>query len=216
VLRLFADDELLALECIPVGAVVAPANENLAHVRFGREDALTQSGIVDRHVAPAQDVLSFRLDKLLDDLDAVRPRPFGLRHEQHADAVFARFRKIDPDVAANRAQMGVRHLNEDARAVAGQRIGANRAAMGKVLENLQSLIDDPVALAILYVHDTADPARIVFVARVVEPVFPGQPLVSVPCTFDHTSPISPLVFYGIGPTGSVCDLESPDPPGSLK
>ena len=117
--------------------------------------------------------MSFRLDKLFDDTNAIRPRPFGLRHKQHADAVIARLREIDSNVGANGAQMDVRHLNKNARAVAGQRVGADRAAMSKVFQNLQTLIDDPVALPVLYVRNETDPARIVLVARVVEPALLG-------------------------------------------
>ena len=205
-LRLLADDEQFALERVLVGAVVAPANEHLAHERFGRDDALAQSRIFDGHVAPTEDMLSFRLDKLFDDTNAVRPRPFGLRHKHHADAVIARLRKIDPDVAANGAQMGVRHLNENARAVAGQRVGADRATMSEVFQNLQTLIDDPVAFPVLYVRNETDPARIVLVARVVEPLLLGQPLVSVPWRFKHTPPYPPLFYAG---------LDHPDPSAIL-
>ena len=118
-------------------------------------------------------MLPFGLDYLLDDTNAVRARPFGLRHENHADAVLAGFRKFDSDVAANRAQMGVRHLNENARTVAGQRIGADRTPVRQILQNLQSLFDDPVALAVPYVDDETDPAGIVLVARVVKPLLLG-------------------------------------------
>ena len=108
--------------------------------------------------------------------------------------------------------MGVRHLDKNARAVAGQRVGADRAAMRKVLENLQTLIDDPVALAVLDVHNAADPARIVFVARVVEPLLPGQSFVCAGYGIDHVrlyrasfAPVWPsrISFAGIvGPVGS--------------
>ena len=206
----FADHEQLAFEGIPVGAVVAATDEDLAHERFGRQHALAQSGIVDRHVAPAEDVLAFGFDKLLDHPDAGRPRPFGLGHEHHADGVFARFRKRDSDIAAHRAQMGVGHLDENARAVAGQRVGADRAAMRQVLENLQTLVDDPVALAVLDVHDAADPARIVFVARVVEPLLPGQPFVCAGCGIDHVRlcrssfvPVWPSRSSSVGIVGPV-------------
>ena len=173
VLGLFADDEQLALERIPVGAVVAAADEDLANDGFGGNDAFAQPRIVDRHVAPAEHMLSFRLDQPLDDANAIRPRLPGPRQEQHADGIIAGRRNIDSDVAADGAQMGIRHLNEDARPVAGQRIRAHRAAMGKVFEDLQALIDDPVALAVSYVRHEPDPARVVLVARVEEPLLPG-------------------------------------------
>ena len=128
---------------------------------------------------------------MLDDANAVRPRPFGPRQEQHSDGVVARRRNVEPDFAADGAQMGIRRLNEDACPVAGQRVGAHRAAMGKILENLQALIDDPVALAVPDVRHETDPARVMLVARVVEPLLPGQSLVPVPSGFGHGWPYSP-------------------------
>ena len=41
----------------------------------------------------------------------------------------------------------VRDLDEDAGAVAGDRIGADRAAMLEVLENVERVLDDLVRLA---------------------------------------------------------------------
>ena len=196
VLDLLADDEQLALERVPVGAVLAAADEDLAHEGFGGDDALAQPRIVDRHVAPAEHMLAFRPDELFDDTDAVRPRPVVARQEQHADAVIARLGQIDADVGADRAQMGIRHLDQDSRPVARQRVRADRAAVGQVLQNLQALLDDPVALPVPYVDDESDPARIVLVARVVEPLLPGRHLTRVPNGFGHVLPHSPAVYAG--------------------
>ena len=41
----------------------------------------------------------------------------------------------------------MRDLHQDAGAVAGERVGADRAAMLEVLENLQRVLDDLVRLA---------------------------------------------------------------------
>ena len=92
--------------------------------------------------------------------------------------------------------MGIRRLNEDARPVAGQRVGPHRAAMGEIPENLQALINDPVALAVSNVRHETDPARVVLVARVVEALLPGQSLMHVPSRFGHLSPHSPLFHAG--------------------
>ncbi len=56
------------------------------------------------------------------------------------------------------------------RAVAGQRIGADRAAMIQVEQDLQPLLDQIVALVTLDMRDEADAAGVVLVGRVIEPL----------------------------------------------
>ena len=59
-------------------------------------------------------------------------------------------------------------LDQDAGAVAHQLVGADRAAVVEVLEDLQALRDDAVRALALDVGDEADAAGIVFVGRVVQ------------------------------------------------
>jgi hypothetical protein len=59
-------------------------------------------------------------------------------------------------------------LDQDAGAVAHQRVGADRAAMIQVAQDQQALLDDVVALAALDVGDETHAAGIVFVGRVVQ------------------------------------------------
>ena len=59
--------------------------------------------------------------------------PLGVaRHEQHADAVFAGRRQRDAELLRLAGEELVRDLHQDAGAVAGARIGADRAAMLEV------------------------------------------------------------------------------------
>ena len=72
----------------------------------------------------------------------------SLRQEHHADAVLARRRAASTPCCRHLgAEEGVGDLDQDAGAVALQRVGADRAAMGQVLEDLQALLDDGVRLA---------------------------------------------------------------------
>ena len=91
-----------------------------------------------------------------------------LRQEDHADAVLAGRRQLD----ALRRHLGavelVGDLDQDAGAVAHQLVGADRAAVVEVLEDLQALLDDGVGLVALDVGDEADAAGVVFVGRVVQ------------------------------------------------
>ena len=62
----------------------------------------------------------------------------------------------------------MRHLHENAAAVAHHGIGADRAAVGKVFQNREALFDDGVALAVFQIGDEADAAGIFLVGRIVE------------------------------------------------
>jgi hypothetical protein len=59
-------------------------------------------------------------------------------------------------------------LDQDAGAVAHQLVGADRAAVIQVLEDLQPLLDDAVRLLALDMGDEADTAGVVLAARVVQ------------------------------------------------
>jgi hypothetical protein len=61
----------------------------------------------------------------------------------------------------------MRHLHEHACAVAGERVGADGAAMGQVFQDLQTGLDDRVARARLQVGDEADAAAILVSLRIV-------------------------------------------------
>jgi len=66
------------------------------------------------------------------------------------------------------AQEPVRDLNQNAGAVALQWVGADRAAMGQVLEDQQPLVDDGMAPGALDIGDEADAAGVMFVGGVVQ------------------------------------------------
>ena len=87
------------------------------------------------------------------------------RQEHQAGAVLAgRRQRRRRDLAQER----VRHLDQDAGAVAGVDLAAAGAAMREVLQHLQRLADDGVRLAALDVDDEADAAGVVLVPGVVE------------------------------------------------
>jgi len=62
----------------------------------------------------------------------------------------------------------VRDLQQDAGAVAHTRIGADRAAMLEIAENLQPILDDLVRLVAFDVGDESDAAGVVLEARIVQ------------------------------------------------
>src|SRR3954470_20974651 len=94
----------------------------------------------------------------------------GLIHRQkaHGDGVAAGLRQFAPAPLRPIAQQRVRHLDHEASAVPDQRIGADRAAMVEVDEDLQAATYDVVRFSPLDIGDKSDTARIVLVATIVE------------------------------------------------
>ncbi len=169
-----ADDVELALERIGHRDPAAAADEYLADHRLDLADRLAEVRVVARHVAPAEQELAFVLDRALDLVFAGEPRSRFARQEHHADAVLARRRQLDVLARHFFAQEGVRHLDQDAGAVARQRIGADGAAVRQVLQYLQPLLDDGVGFFALDVRDEADAAGVVLVGGIVKTLGKGR------------------------------------------
>ena len=91
------------------------------------------------------------------------------RQKAHRDGIAAGHRQFDAATPSPMAQQLVGHLDHAAGAVAHQRVGADRAAMVEIDEDLQAAPDDIVRFPALDVRDKADAARIVLVPRIVEP-----------------------------------------------
>ena len=81
----------------------------------------------------------------------------------HPAAVLAGGRQLDAEIARLLAEKLVRHLNEDAGAVAGVDLAAARAAMQEVDEQLQRLPDDAVRAHAFDVDDEPDATGVFFV-----------------------------------------------------
>ena len=169
-----ADDVELALQRIGDGHAGAAADEHLADDRLDPLDRFAEIAVVDRHVAPAEQDLSLVLDGALDLVLAGEARRRLLRQEHHAHAVLAERRQGDALLGHFLAEELVRHLDQDAGAVARLGVGAHRAAVSQVLEDQQPLLDDGVALLALDVGDEADAAGIVFVGWVVQTLRLGK------------------------------------------
>ena len=110
----------------------------------------------------------------LDDFFALGAQGIVLRHEDEADTVFAGIGQRRPGLRHFLGEEGVRDLDQHAGTVAHQRVGADRTAVGQVLEHLQAVGNDLVGLLALHVGDKADTAGIVFARRIVEPFVGGR------------------------------------------
>ncbi|MET3246990.1 hypothetical protein ABIE53_003735 [Burkholderia sp. OAS925] len=175
VARGLADHIQLPLERVGHHDVLAAADEDLADQRLARlHSGRDRHGVIDRHVAPAEHDLTFGLDRALQFLLAGETRCVFLRQEHHADAVFAERRQGHALPCHFLAIETVRNLDQNARAVAHERIGADSAAVVEILQNLQALLDDLVTFLALDMSDEADAAGVMFVLRVVQPLRGGN------------------------------------------
>ncbi len=163
-----AQDVQPALERILVGQGGAAADEHLALHRLDRLHAFAEIGIVDRNVAPADQVAAFVGDRFGDDRLGAGARLRVARHEELADRIMAGLGQGEAQLGAFLGEEAVRDLGEHAAAVAERRVGAGCAAMVEIGEDLETLFEDCVRGAALHVGDDADAARIAFLGGVVK------------------------------------------------
>ncbi len=135
---------------------------------LGRLHGFAKRRIVGRHIAPANERQALALDHLRVDI-ADDLAPVGiLRHEQHANSVFAAFRQREAELLGFLGKEFVRNLHKDAGTVAGARIGADCAAVFQVAQDGQRVLDDLVRGLALDVGDEADAAGVLVEPRIVE------------------------------------------------
>ena len=79
------------------------------------------------------------LDEMLELLDGEVARLLVLRQEAHGHGVVAGRRQVDARLARPVAQQRVGDLDQAAGAVAHQRVGADRAAVVEIDQDLQAL-----------------------------------------------------------------------------
>ncbi len=158
----------LALEGRSRGHIRAATDERLAHDGQGAASEIAKDVRIRRHVAPAEKDQPLREHNAFGCVLDRLPLPRIRRQEDHADPVVPGFRQPAAPDAEAPAQHGVRHLDQDSRAVAGARVRSRGATMRQVDENLEAVLDDPAGRAIPDVRHEADAAGIVLERRVVE------------------------------------------------
>ena len=142
-------------------------NEDLPEDRHRHQRRRSEDRFVDRHLTPTEHVETFCLENALD----LSGR--GIRHgrvlgeECHAGGVGAGLRQIEGHHVSEEA---IRNLDQDAGAITGIDVGAACTAVLEVAERTDRLGDDLVALATVHVAHEIEPARVVFIPGVVEPL----------------------------------------------
>ena len=97
--------------------------------RFGWLHRFPERRIVSRHVAPAEDLHALARGNGGIGVRDVPAPCLIVRHEQHADGIVAGRRQFEAKLGRLLGEEFVRCLHQDAGAVAGARIGADRAAV---------------------------------------------------------------------------------------
>ena len=85
----FAYDKQLSLEGILIAAIVATADKYLLHRRLCGFNRISQTCVVDRHIAPTNNRLAFLLRDCFDQLDRIGLRINIFRHEKHTHRIVA-------------------------------------------------------------------------------------------------------------------------------
>jgi len=145
--------------------IAAAGDEQLTEPRHRAQRAVAEHAGNDGDVAPAKHREALLLDDPFDLFN--RLLGFGgiLRKEGNAGCVLTSRRQVEVDDCAIE---GVGHLDQNARAVAGVRVGAERAAVLHVAQRANASADDVVGLLALDVRNEVDATRVVLVAGVVK------------------------------------------------
>src|SRR4051794_28205350 len=102
------------------------------------------------------------------------------RQESHADRILARCRQLNSEGCALACKKLMRNLNQHTSAVAGFRIAAACAAMCEIYQDLNSLLDDPMALLAANAGYKTHSASVVLVRGIVETLRRRQTILCFP------------------------------------
>src|SRR5262249_33297552 len=126
--------------------------------------------IVSRYVAPAQHNLSFFADNLSEQLLTAAAIDRFDRQEYHADSVISGLGQGHAKRGPLFAEEPIWSLEQNAGAVSRVLFATTGTAVFEVNEDLQSLLDQIVALAGLEVDDKSYATGVMLIARIVEPL----------------------------------------------
>ncbi|OUD83131.1 hypothetical protein CMMCAS02_09425 [Clavibacter michiganensis subsp. michiganensis] len=174
-LRALAQAEGEAVEGEPRRSVLRPrgvgGQEQVAERGHGLARQVAEVRRVDRDLAPAEDAQSLVAGDALDaGLQLLALGVVG-GQEGHADRVLPHGREVEADDAAEER---VRDLRHDPGAVAGARVGSDRAAVLQVPERVQRVDDDVVTGGAAQGGHHGQAARVLLERRVVEALLRGE------------------------------------------
>ena len=174
VLQHLADDVEPALERLVVVHAAAAADVELADVRLHRARGAAQGSRIGGQVAPAEQHLPMLRNHLGGEVHHLAAQPRVRRQEAHAYAVGTRLRQLQTALPGQDSQRGVGNLQQRAGTVPRIRLGAAGAAMVQVREHVEGLVEQLAGLAAVHVDDEPDPARLVLIRGMVQPLLRGN------------------------------------------
>jgi len=160
-----AHDEREPFEAHPVDRALGGADEQLAKQGHDLARPRADHRVVDRDVAPAENPQTLAADDLLDEGDDLVGVGSGGGQERDARRVLTGGRQVEVD---DLPEEPIGHLDRDAGAVAGVRLGPLRAPVLEVAERSDAHGDDLVAGPAFDVDHERDAAGVVLVGRVVQ------------------------------------------------
>ncbi len=141
-----ADYVELPFKRLVVRTIGAAADEYLAHDRLACPRGFSKGGIVCRDGPPAENGLAFLGNDLFHDPPGVSGPRWIRRREDKADAVLSRLGQREMLGGADLRQEVVRHLHQDAGAVAGVGLATASAPVIEIDQNGERLFDDGMRL----------------------------------------------------------------------
>ena len=91
----------------------------------------------------------------------------GRRTSAVMQLIVARWRQLEDETGAFLTHQLVGNLQQNTGAVSSQRVRPDGAPMGKVDQDVESLVNDVVRFAVLDIDNEADAAGVVFLSRIV-------------------------------------------------
>ena len=169
------NDVQLSLECHVVGQLGTAPNEHLPHKRLRGLGRRAQRRVVRGNVAPAKNLLSFLADNRGEYLFALGAFGWVFGHIQHTHAIFSKRGQGNTRRLADFRQKRVRHLNQNARAIASVRLATASAAVIEVDKNLNGLANYGIGFFTLDINQKAHPTRIMLEPGVVKALLRWRP-----------------------------------------
>ena len=173
-LEALPDDVQLPLEPVLVGGPRPPADEGVEHPGLDPLGGVPDHRVVGLHGAPPEERLALLGDDPLEQLFAeLTPHRVGVG-EEGPDAVKPGSGEFDPERRAPGLEEVVGDLDEDPGAVPGVVLAPAGPPVVQVDQGGDPVADQPVRLPPLEVDDEPDPAGVVLVGRVVQPLGLGS------------------------------------------
>lgn len=167
--------------------------------------------VPDGDLPPAQEGQTLFFNDDLEHLHPLAALQFFLREEEHPRAVLPLTGQVDAQGRADFGEKTVRHLGQNAHAVAGLSLGVPAGAMLQIFHNGQRVGYDPVAFATVDIGDGADTAAVMLPLGAVQGVgyrrfhgcFPPVQIKTTP-KHTHTGRFDVVVFFYYTSAGARC------------